>query len=292
MVPAPPPSLDDVCLRAVCLPCAPTLLPRLVEALKSERGSAQEIESIIKLDTALAAATLRLANSAFYSGVALDTLGDAIIRLGEREIYRLAALALVSRWDGGQMRVLRWEPGDFSRQALCTALGAEALAEATCGLEPQTAYTAGLVSGLGKLALAHSCAEFYGAVRLYCCENEGRTWEEAEKATFGYTHAEAGAQLLRAWRFPEIFAQAVEFQAQPENAPDEARVLLGHLIAARYLAASLGPGIGEDAYRVAVHGDFLENLGFTPAILEAALPIVLERAAAHLGERLTHGALS
>ncbi len=292
MVPTPPPSLDEVCTRAVCLPCAPTLLPRLVEALKSERGSAQEIESIIKLDTALAAATLRLANSAFYSGVALDSLGDAIIRLGEREIYRLAALALVSRWDGGQMRVLRWEPGDFSRQALCTALGAEALAEATCGLEPQTAYTAGLVSSLGKLALAHSCAEFYGAVRVHCCENEGCTWEAAEKATFGYTHAEAGAKLLRAWRFPEIFALAVEYQGQPENAPDEARVLLGHLIAARYLAASLGPGISEDAYRVAVHGDFLENLGFTASILESALPIILERASAHLGEHLTHGALA
>ena len=32
----------------------------------------------------------------------------------------------------------------------------------------------------------------------------------------------------------------------------------------------MGPGISEDAYRVAVHGDFLENLGFTPAILESA----------------------
>ena len=231
---------------------------------EGERGSAQEIETIIKLDTALAAATLRLANSAFYSGVALDTVGDAIIRLGEREIYRLAALALVSRWDGGQMRVLRWEPGDFTRQSLCTALGAEALAESTCGLEPQTAYTAGLISGLGKLALAHSCAEFYGSVRLYCCENEGSTWEQAERATLGFTHAEAGGRLLRAWRFPEIFAQAVEFQAQPENAPEEARVLLGHLIAARYLAASLGPGISEDAYRVAVHGDFPTTSGSPP----------------------------
>jgi HD-like signal output (HDOD) protein len=287
-----PPTLEEVCARAVCLPCAPTLLPRLVTALKSETGTAQEIESIVKLDTALAAATLRLANSAFYSGVALDTVGDAIIRLGEREIYRLAALALVSRWDGGQMRVLRWEPGDFSRRALCTALGAEALAEATGRLEPESAYTAGLVCGLGKLALAHSCAEYYGEIRAYCADASGRTWEDAEKAILGYSHAEAGAQLLRTWRFPEVFAMAVEFQARPDDAPGEARMLLGHLIAARYLAASLGPGIGEDAYRVAIHGDFLENLGFTPAILETALPIVLERATARLGDRLTNGVLT
>lgn len=288
---ATPPTLEAVCARAVCLPCAPTLLPRLVAALQKEEGTAQEIESIILLDAALAAATLRLANSAFFSAVAVDTVEDAIIRLGEREIYRLAALALVSRWDGGQMRALRWEPGDFARQTLCRALAAEALAELTGRMEPQAAYTAGLVCGLGKLALAHSGAGFYEAVRSHC-ERSGGTWEDAEKAVFGYTHAEAGARLLRAWRFPEIFAVAVEFQAKPEEAPVEARCLLGHLNAARYLAASMGPGVGEDAYRGAVHGAFLQEMGFTSEILEAALPIVLERATARLGDNLTNGSVA
>jgi len=285
-----PLSLKEVCARAICLPCAPTLLPRLVAALKKDEGTAQEIESIILMDSALAAATLRLANSAFYSG-AVDTVGEAIIRLGEREIYRLAALALVSRWDNGQMRALRWEPGDFARHTLCTALSAEALAEATGQMEPQVAYTAGLVCGLGKLALAHSCADFYDAVRA-CCEQTGSTWEDAEKAVFGYNHTEAGAQLLRAWRFPEPLALAAEYQAKPESAPKEVHVLLGHLNAARYLSASMGPGVGEDAYRVAIHGSFLQRQGFTSEIMEAALPIVLERAEARLGEQLTTGALS
>ena len=202
-----PPSLDTVCARAVCLPCAPTLLPRLVAALQNEQGTAQEVESIIMLDAALAAATLRLANSAFFSAVAVDTVEDAIIRLGEREIYRLAALALVSRWDGGQMNALRWGPGDFARHALCRALAAEVLAELTGRLEPQSAYTAGLVCGLGKLALAHSGAAFYDAVRAHC-ERTNCTWDEAERSVFGYSHAEVGAKLLRTWHFPELFAVA------------------------------------------------------------------------------------
>lgn len=288
---AKPPTLEAVCACAVCLPCAPTLLPRLVVALQKEEGTAQEIESIILLDAALAAATLRLANSAFYSAVAVDTVEDAIIRLGEREIYRLAALALVSRWDTGQMRALRWEPGDFARHTLCRALAAEALAELTGRMEPQLAYTAGLVCGLGKLALAHSGADFYDAVRAHCARQAG-TWEDAEKAVFGFTHADVGARLLRTWRFPGLFAVAVEFQAMPDDAPGEARCLLGHLSAARYLAASLGPGVGEDAYRGEIHGAFLQEMGFTSEILEAALPVVLERASARLGDNLTNGSVS
>jgi HD-like signal output (HDOD) protein len=285
-----PLSLKEVCDRAVCLPCAPTLLPRLVAALKKDEGTAQEIESIIMLDSALSAATLRLANSAFFSG-SVDTVGEAIIRLGEREIYRLAALALVSRWDAGQMGALRWRPGDFSRHSLCTGLSAEALAEATGLVEPQVAYTAGLVCGMGKLAMAHSCSEFYGAVRI-CCDKNGGTWEDAEKAVFGYNHPEAGAQLLRAWRFPDLYAQVAEFQAKPESAPKGAQALLGHLCAGRYLAASMGPGVGEDGFRVAIHGEFLESMGFTSELMESTLPIVLERAEARLGEHLTTGAVS
>ena len=288
---ARPPTLDEVGAQAVRLPCAPTLLPRLVAALQKDEGTADEIESIIRLDTALTAATLRLANSAFYSGSSVDTVAEAIMRLGQREIYRLAALALVCRWDGGQMRALRWEPGDFSRHTLCTALAAEALAEATGRLEPQSAYTAGLVCDMGKLALAHSCAELYGAVRARC-EETGCTWSEAEKSVFGYTHAEAGAKLLQTWRFPELLVQAVRFQDEPESAPAGAHVLLGHLSAARYLAASMGPGVGEDAYRVTVHGAFLQAQGFTSEILEAALPLVLERAASRLGDKLTNGTVT
>jgi putative nucleotidyltransferase with HDIG domain len=291
MPPLRPPTLDEVTAQAVCLPCAPTLLPRLVAALQKAEGTADEIESIIRLDTALTAATLRLANSAFYSGSSVDTVAEAIMRLGQREIYRLAALALVCRWDGGQMRSLNWEPGDFTRHTLCTALAAEALAEATERLEPQSAYTAGLVCDVGKLALAHGCAELYGAVRTRC-EETGCTWEKAETDVFGYTHAQAGAKMLQAWRFPEVLIHAVRFQDRPEEAPEASHALLGNLCAARYLAASMGPGVGEDAYRVAVHGDFLLRQGFTSEILEAALPVVLERAAARLGDKLSTGAVT
>jgi len=99
-MPTQPPSLDDVCARALKLPCAPALLPRLISSLQDSESTASEIEGIITLDSSLAAATLRLANSAHYAGrEPVGALDEAILRLGQREIYRLAALALVSRWE-------------------------------------------------------------------------------------------------------------------------------------------------------------------------------------------------
>jgi HD-like signal output (HDOD) protein len=142
-----PPTLDKVCEAALRLPCAPSLLPRLAVALQSDSSSAQEIERLISLDPSLAASTLRLANSAALSRRKVETVEEAVFRLGAKEIYRLAALALVSRWES-QLGSLRWNPGDFSRHSLCTAIAAEVLAGTTERLEPQMAYTAGLVCDL------------------------------------------------------------------------------------------------------------------------------------------------
>src|SRR5262245_6763190 len=120
-----PPTLAEVCTQALRLPCSPTLLPRLIAALQKEDSTASEIEALIRLASALAVATLRLANSAALSGGReVDSLEQAIIRLGQKEIFRLAALALVNRWESTHGEALGWEPGDFCRRALCTALAA------------------------------------------------------------------------------------------------------------------------------------------------------------------------
>jgi HD-like signal output (HDOD) protein len=284
------PTLEQVCERALRLPCSPAMLPRLTNTLIAPDSSAQEIADLIMLDASLASATLRLANSAFFaSGGAVETVADAVIRLGQRELYRLAALALVSRWEAGTGG--RGEPGDFCRHALCTALAAEVLAETSEQLDPQTAYTAGLVCDLGKLAIAHACAQFFPAIRTHCATGGG-TWSQAEKQVLGYTHAEVGARLLRIWSFPPTLVAAAEFGERPTESPEEARSLLAHLHAAKYIATSFGPGVTEDGFLFELNTAFLLEWNFTPELLQETMAIVHDRAKARLQDKLTHGVIA
>jgi HD-like signal output (HDOD) protein len=283
-----PPTIERVCERALRLPCSPALLPRLIAVLTSEDSTADDIADIIKVDTALAASTLRLANSAYFSaGEPAETVADAVIRLGQQELYRLAALALVSRWEGGTGR---GEPGDFCRHALCTALAAEVLAETSERVDAQMAYTAGLVCDLGKLALAHACAPFFPAIRTHCT-TRGGTWSQAEREVLGYTHAEVGARLLRAWSFPPALAIAAEFCERPADAPEDSLPLLAHLHAGKYVATSFGPGVSEDGFLFELNTPFLVEWGFTPELLQETMAIVHERAKQRLQDKLTHGAV-
>lgn len=289
--PHSPPTIDQVCDRARHLPCAPSLLPRLSTALQSDETSALEIGRLISMDASLAGATLRLANSAAFARGKVDSLEDAIFRLGAREIFRLAALVLVNRWESVQNLSPRWEPGDFSRHALVTAIGAEVLAETTGQVNPRLAYTAGLISDLGKLALAHSCAEFYPAI-MACCQQTGSTLEQAERIVLGYHHADVSARMLQAWNFPPVFVHVATHQLRPEEAPTDVVPLLSHVLAAKYLAVAMGPGVNAEGFLFAVPGGFLTEWGFTSEVMERAMPVVLERATARLADKLTHGAVS
>ncbi len=284
-----PPTLDQVCQSALRLPCSPSLLPRLITVLTAPDSSADDIADLIKVDAALAAATLRLANSAFFGGnTAAETLADAVVRLGQRELYRLAALALVSRWEVGSSR---GTPGDFCRHALCTALAAEVLAETSERVDPQAAYTAGLVCDIGKLAVAHACAPWFPVMRAYCAQRGG-TWSQAEQEILGYSHADVSAKLLRAWSFPANLVAAAEYCEIPAQGPAEVLPLLAHLHAGKYIATAFGPGVAEDGFLFELDSTFLTTWGFTPELLQETMTIVYDRAKLRLQDKLTHGELA
>ena len=287
-----PPSIEEVCTAALKLPCSPSLLPKLSQALQSESSSTEQISKIIQIDPALAAATIRLANSAFFGGAgrSVESVEQAIMRLGAKEIYRLAALALVGRWPATNSTGNQLEPGDFCRHALCCAIASEVLAETTERVDPQLAYTSGLVHEMGKLAVAHACAKFFPLIRA-CQQQRGFTWEQAEKEVLGYEHSEVGSRLLKAWHFPELMIAAAEYQHRPAEAPAAALPLLAHIHAGRYVAASMGPGISEDGFLFQVNGDLLLEWNFTSAVLEEAMLVAVERASKRLGENLTQGAI-
>ena len=286
------PSFEEVCRQALALPAAPILMPRILRVLSQEDSSVCEFEAVVKLDTALATSTLRLANSAYFASghSQVDKLEEAIQRLGQREIYRLAALALAGRWmntpvDGGH-----WAASDFCRFSLVTAVAAEYLAEQSGRVDPQTAYTAGLVHEVGKLAVAYSCATRFGAIRLHLRET-GCSWLAAERAVLGYTYAEVGATLLKQWTFPEALVAVAGYNPPTASAPAEVLPLVTHVHAAKFLAATMGPGAGEDGFLFELNAPLLAEWGFTPALLEAALPEVFDRASRIMQEKLSYGTL-
>ncbi len=287
------PSLSDVCDQALRLPCSPALLPRLIQVLAKEDAPVEELAEVIQIDPVLASSTLRLANSAYFSGAGrvVETLTEALMRLGQQEVYRLAALSLTSRWMNQKADGYGWEPGDFCRMSLVTAVAAEYLAEQSGRVDPKLAYTAGLVMEIGKLAVAHACASQFPAVRAtqQCTQC---TWLDAERRVLGYSHAEVGAELLRRWKFPASIIAVDAHNPPKASDPADHLPLLVHVHAAKYLAVTIGAGVSEDGFLFDLNSTLLVEWGFSPEALEAAVVPVLDRASKLLQDKLSHGTLN
>jgi HD-like signal output (HDOD) protein len=285
-------TFDQVCARALSLPCSPALLPRLISLLEKPDSAIEELAALIQLDPVLASATVRMANSVYFSGgSSVETVAEAVMRLGARELYRLAALSLASRWMSIEADGYRWEAGDFCRASLVKAVAAEALAQRTGLADPALAYTCGLVHDIGKLAVAFSCAPSFAAIRARTAATHC-TWLMAETAELGFNHAGVSARLLSEWRFPEAcVAVAANNPPTQDNLTPVQLTLAAHVHAAQHLAAALGVGQGEDAFLYEINPDLLNGQGLSPDIMEATLPVVLERVAKLLGERLNVGTI-
>lgn len=285
------PTFAEVCDKATRLPCSPALLPRLITVLDKEDASIEELEAVICIDPALAASTLRLANSAFFGSSKVENLTEALMRLGQKEVYKLAALSMTSRWMSLKAEGYRWEAGDFCRLSLVVAVAAEYLAEKTERVDPKTAYTAGLVHEIGKLALAYTCADQFPQIRK-AQSTQSIPWLLAEKQILGYNHAEVSAELLKRWKFsPALVAVGTYNPPRAEN-PSAYLPLLVHVHAAKFLAATIGAGVAEDGFLFDLNAPLLVEWGFSADILEVSIPDILDRAGRLLQERLTHGSLS
>ena len=285
------PTIEAVCGKAARLPCSPVLLPRLTKALGDDGMTADDLEAIIVVDPALTAATLRLANSAFFrSGSECETVSEAIIRLGFREIYRLAVTTLGSRWFNHPVEGYGWEPGDFCRNSLCVAVAAERLAEDSGKVDKELAYTAGLIQGIGKMAIAFACGEFFPPIREHQ-KTANCSWWQAEHAVLGYHQSEVGARLLQIWKFPENLIEVVRHSDHPSTIPAAHRVLMAHLHAAKFVATNIGAGVAEDGFLMELDSELLMEQGFAPDLLIAAQPSVLEAVTKLLGDQISHGAV-
>ena len=84
----------------------------------------------------------------------------------------------------------------------------------------------------------------------------------------------------------------VEFQPPVAGMPADALPLAVHVHAGKFLAASLGAGVSEDGFLFDFNSTLLVEWGFTPEVLEAAMPAVLEAATKVLGEKLLRGSFA
>lgn len=234
-----PLTLATVVAKVRQIPSLPIVVAELLASFDSDDLDIGYLVGKISQDQGLAARVLRVANSAFYGlSSRVGGVGEAVTVLGFHAVRSLALAAgivkVLPHKEGGRFDVLA-----FWQHAVACGVAARSLA-VRAGRNPETAFTAGLLHDIGKLALDTYFREAFDAVLAYRAEH-GCLMTEAEHAVLGFDHAAVGYEMARQWHFPPAIQQAIRDHHQPDDAAD---FLAAAVHAAEVLCYALDIGNG------------------------------------------------
>jgi len=99
---------------------------------------------------------------------------------------------------------------------------------ANCGINPDLAFTGGLLHDIGQLVLVAHFPQQYAQVLAYRRQHDCFLIQ-AERDVLGMDHAEVGGMLADAWHFPAMLRDAVAEHHAPASAPGNSLANLIHI---------------------------------------------------------------
>jgi len=210
-----PLSTDEVAASVRDLPALPAVVMELIQSIGDANVNAEQLATKISHDQALAAKTLRLANSSFYGlSRRVTSIAEATTILGLRTLRSIATAAgLVSGFSDAACKGFDFDA--FWRHAIGSALCARSLAQAL-RLDEDAAFTLGLMHDIGRLVLVSRYPERYAAALDYQREHDCVV-SEAERFAFGTDHAAVGAMVVERWHFAPSVVAAIAGHHDPQE---------------------------------------------------------------------------
>ncbi|GAB6043539.1 HDOD domain-containing protein [Endothiovibrio diazotrophicus] len=208
------------------LPSLSLVALEILRHLEDPGIDARRLGGMIARDQGIAAAVLKLANSAFF-GVSrrIATIADAIVVLGFHSTRSLIlATTFIERFPitaNGYDRTAFW------RHAIGTGVCAKVLAQ-RLGHNGEEAFAAGLLHDIGRLVLDVCFPDELTSV-LETRTRQACPLIAAERAVLGFDHAWLGEQLARRWQLPATMQQAIGRHHRPDDEEPAPRVDVVHL---------------------------------------------------------------
>jgi len=199
------------------LPSPPGVALRILELSRSDDTSLEDLAKTISSDPALASRMLKFVNSPSAGfGRQISTLDEAVNQIGLRGVQLMAlSFSLVS---AGEVEVC--PSFDFDRfwsRSLACAVAGKAFAQTAGRLDPNEAFTTGLLLHIGQLAVACGIPDAYEAV-LAEAATHPQDLLAIEREKLGATHIDASTQLLQDWKLPDNIWRTIAQTQQSEEA--------------------------------------------------------------------------
>ncbi len=253
-------TIDEIIEKTTDLPSIPEAALSVVRMANDVHATASAIADRIAHDQSLTARVLRLSNSAYYGlPRQITNLQDAVVLLGMKTVRHLALVASTFPWLTQARKGYALGPHALWEHSIAVSIGSQLLAGRTRGVNTDEAFTGGLLHDIGKVVLSMWLEDKISGLVSRSIQ-EHLPFDQIERETLGFDHAEVGAYLAERWNLPDGLTHSIRYHHCPNNcSPTEPLVDVVHI--ADGLAMSLGYGLGGDGLCYQICPEAIERLG-------------------------------
>jgi putative nucleotidyltransferase with HDIG domain len=243
------------------IPSLPHVLAAVNSLLDDPDTSLKEVAGVLSTDQGLAARVLKLVNSSYYGLPGrVSTIALAATMLGARvlknHVVNLAYADLMNGLAHGRQGYdLLW------KHALKTAVWAKTISSRGTDVDPEEAFTAGLLHDIGKMLCLRLRPEEYGRALLEA-EKYGGALIGLEEDVIGFDHMRMGAWAASHWKLPEVLVSSIRRHHDPDGL-DEHCESIYYVVRVVHLAD------------IAAKGTEKEGSGFSDFMLRQLSPRIL-----------------
>ena len=237
----------------------------IMQLVQKDDTSVQQLAETVKVDPALTSRILNFANSAaFGARRSIANINDAVQMMGMQAVRNFAlSLSLVSNNRKGHCADFDYNTYWMKSLAMAVTIAAITARERTTA--PEEAFTLGLLSDIGQLALATAWPDIFGE----CLRSaQGDALIKLESERFAVDHKALTLMLMQDWGLPGLFLDALKLSFEPQQAEVTrttrfasqlafARQLSHYCIADDAYRATLLPDLQQPAIQHNVAGDAL-----------------------------------
>jgi HD-like signal output (HDOD) protein len=239
----------------------PDIAVRVNTLIDDPHCNSEKLAQLLLLDVGLSATLLKMANSAFYGmPTRVDTVHKAITLVGHKALRDLVvSVAIIRSFKGIPEDVTSMV--DFWDNSLVCGILARLLAQKCKLVEPERLFLAGLMHKIGRLVFYASRMDLYHRVLLKGAQGD-MAIAAAEREVFGFDYTQLGAELLKAWRFPQMMRTVVALQLSDDpdlEFPQESAILR--------VAADMAESMSPDIHTGTPTGFYWSE--FSPATMQA-----------------------
>ena len=234
------------------------VLSRLGIMLHDPNNGIDDIAKLLQSDGALSTNAIRASNSVRYGiGPKISNVEAALIKVGYNQIISLIGTALSKQVFMKDLPAYGMTADEYWAYSYFCAVFLEAHASRV-GIFPDEAYLLGLLHGIGRIVINELLIKGRSDLRwdkTTPCE----VWEEN---TVGFRHDQAGATLLKNWKFSPSIHQRVADQHLPQAQDKDQLLLL--LDYARCVAELNQYRIDEETWALPADHAYTKNPDFHP----------------------------